>query len=55
MSNVSGDRLVVSQSVEALGRAVRDRLQGDELVLLKASRGVRLERIIPVIASEAGN
>ena len=55
MSSVSGDRLVVSESVEALGRAVRDRLQGDELVLLKASRGVRLERIIPLIASEAGN
>ena len=54
-SNVSGDRLIVSESVEALGRAVRARLQGDELVLLKASRGVRLERIIPLIATEEGN
>ncbi len=54
-SNVSGDRLVVSESVEALGRAMRARLQGHELVLLKASRGVRLERIIPLIASEKGN
>ena len=46
------DRLVVEQDVEALGRAVRDRLQGNELVLLKASRGVRLERVIPLLVGE---
>jgi len=42
-----GDRLVTAPSPEALGRALRKRLAGDELVLLKASRGVALERALP--------
>lgn len=52
---LSRDRLIVSDDVEELGHAVRERLRGDELVLLKASRGVRLERIIPVLAGENGS
>ena len=34
-----------------LGRRLAPLLQGDELVVLKASRGVALERIIPVLTS----
>ena len=42
-----GDRLVVAASADALGRRLASRLTGDELVLLKASRGVALERALP--------
>lgn len=42
-----GGRLVVAPDAEALGRAVAPRLRGGELVLLKASHGVHLERAIP--------
>ena len=33
-------------SVEAAAEWVGDRLQGDEVLLVKASRSVRLERVI---------
>lgn len=46
------DRLLVSDDVERLGRALRERLHGDEFVLVKASRGVRLERLIPLLTDE---
>jgi UDP-N-acetylmuramoyl-tripeptide--D-alanyl-D-alanine ligase len=42
-----GDRLVTAADAESLGRAIAGRLHGGELVLLKASRGVHLERAIP--------
>jgi UDP-N-acetylmuramoyl-tripeptide--D-alanyl-D-alanine ligase len=42
-----GERLLTAPDVAALGVLVADRLRGDELVVLKASRGVALERIIP--------
>jgi UDP-N-acetylmuramoyl-tripeptide--D-alanyl-D-alanine ligase len=42
-----GPRLVTAPDAEALGRQVAGRLQGDELVLLKASRGVQMEKAIP--------
>lgn len=42
-----GDRLVVANSADALGRKLAPRLLGDEIVLLKASRGVALERALP--------
>lgn len=48
-----GDRLVVAGDVPALGQALRSRLAGDELVVLKASRGVALERIIPLLTPRA--
>jgi len=41
-----GDRLVVAGDAEALGPALRAALRGDEVVLLKASRGVALERVL---------
>lgn len=42
-----GPRLVVAPDADGLGRAAASRLRGGELVLLKASRGVQLERAIP--------
>jgi UDP-N-acetylmuramoyl-tripeptide--D-alanyl-D-alanine ligase len=44
-----GDRLVTAPDVAALGAALAPRLAGGELVVLKASRGVALERIIPLL------
>jgi UDP-N-acetylmuramoyl-tripeptide--D-alanyl-D-alanine ligase len=41
-----GSRLVTAPDADALGRAVAERLGGDELVLLKASRGVALEQAL---------
>ncbi len=41
-----GDRLVTAESVEALGPRLKAALRGNEIVLLKASRGVALERVI---------
>ncbi len=42
-----GDRLIVADDADDLGRAVAGRLRGNEFILLKASRGMRLERAIP--------
>jgi UDP-N-acetylmuramoyl-tripeptide--D-alanyl-D-alanine ligase len=47
------DRLVVADDVETLGRLTASRLVGDELVLLKASRGVGLERALPFLTPES--
>ncbi len=41
-----GPRLVAASDAEALGAALRARLRGNEVVLLKASRGVALERVL---------
>jgi UDP-N-acetylmuramoyl-tripeptide--D-alanyl-D-alanine ligase len=48
-----GDRLVVAAEAPDAGPLVAARLRGDELVVLKASRGVALERILPGIISRA--
>jgi UDP-N-acetylmuramoyl-tripeptide--D-alanyl-D-alanine ligase len=45
-----GDRLVTASDPAALGPMLARRLQGGELVVLKASRGVALERILPFLA-----
>jgi len=50
-----GDRLVVAGDVPALGEALSRRLEGGELVVLKASRGVALERIIPFLTPRAAH
>lgn len=44
-----GDRLVVADTPDALGRRLASRLGsgGEELILIKASRGVGLERALP--------
>ena len=41
-----GPRLLAAPDAEALGAALRARLRGNEVVLLKASRGVALERVL---------
>lgn len=42
-----GDRLLVADDSDELGRRLAARLRGNELVLLKGSRGVHLERAVP--------
>ncbi len=42
-----GNRLVLEQDPVAAWSSLEERLQGDELVLLKGSRGVALERLLP--------
>ena len=49
------DRLVTAADPVALGPILAQRLRGDELIVLKASRGVALERIIPALAAHAKN
>ncbi|HEU5358283.1 MAG TPA: hypothetical protein VFU45_04130, partial [Gemmatimonadales bacterium] len=44
-----GDRLLVAPDAPALGPLLKARLRGDELVVLKASRGAALERILPYL------
>ena len=46
-----GARLVTGEDVASLGAALAPQLRGDELVVLKASRGVALERIIPLLTA----
>jgi UDP-N-acetylmuramoyl-tripeptide--D-alanyl-D-alanine ligase len=48
-----GDRLVTAEDAPALAPLLAARLRGDELVVLKASRGVALERILPAVTSRA--
>jgi UDP-N-acetylmuramoyl-tripeptide--D-alanyl-D-alanine ligase len=48
-----GDRLVTAADPIALGERLSGRLSGDEVVVLKASRGVALERILPVLTAAA--
>lgn len=48
-----GDRLVTAAGVAELGAALGPRLAAGDLVVLKASRGVALERILPLLAPRA--
>jgi UDP-N-acetylmuramoyl-tripeptide--D-alanyl-D-alanine ligase len=48
-----GGRLVTAADAPAAGPLVAERLRGDEVVLLKASRGVALERILPQLLARA--
>jgi UDP-N-acetylmuramyl pentapeptide synthase len=41
-----GDRLITAPDAETLGPLLKAVLRGDEIVLLKASRGVALERVL---------
>ena len=41
-----GERLITAPDAEALGPLLKAALRGDEIVLLKASRGVALERVL---------
>jgi UDP-N-acetylmuramoyl-tripeptide--D-alanyl-D-alanine ligase len=46
-----GDRLVTAPDSDALGRAVAALLEGDEIILIKGSHGVHMERALPHIMS----
>ena len=46
-----GDRLLVAPDADTMGRMLAPRLEGGELVVLKGSRGVALERLLPLLAS----
>ena len=48
-----GERLITAPDPLALGPLVAPRLAGGELVVLKASRGVALERILPALMTRA--
>jgi UDP-N-acetylmuramoyl-tripeptide--D-alanyl-D-alanine ligase len=47
-------RLLTAPDWKAAYPLVRDRLQGDEIVLLKASRGVAMEGILPLLEADFG-
>jgi UDP-N-acetylmuramoyl-tripeptide--D-alanyl-D-alanine ligase len=47
-----GDRLIVADDPLAAYPLLASRLTGDELVLLKGSRGVALERLIPMLQQD---
>ena len=44
-----GPRLLTAPDAESMGPLLAQRLRGDELVVLKGSRGLALERILPAI------
>jgi UDP-N-acetylmuramoyl-tripeptide--D-alanyl-D-alanine ligase len=48
-----GDRLVTAPDPPALAPLLSERIRGDEVVVLKASRGVALERILPALTARA--
>jgi UDP-N-acetylmuramoyl-tripeptide--D-alanyl-D-alanine ligase len=50
-----GDRLITAADPMALAPILVQRLRGNEMVVLKASRGVALERILPALAAHAKN
>lgn len=50
-----GDRLLTAKDAAAMGPLLAQHLRGDEVVVLKASRGAALERILPAITGRARN
>ena len=50
-SVMDDDRLVTAADPPALAPLLSARLRGDEVVVLKASRGVALERILPALTA----
>ena len=49
------ERLVTAPDPLALAPLLSERLRGDEVVVLKASRGVALERILPALTARANS
>jgi UDP-N-acetylmuramoyl-tripeptide--D-alanyl-D-alanine ligase len=49
----SDPRVVVAGDVEDLWKALEPRLASDAVILLKASRGVKLERLVPPLTDWA--
>jgi UDP-N-acetylmuramoyl-tripeptide--D-alanyl-D-alanine ligase len=50
-----GDRLITAGDPVTLAPLLVPRLRGDEMIVLKASRGVAMERILPALAARAKN
>ena len=48
-----GSRLITASDADAVGPLVAAQLAGDEVIVLKASRGVALERILPHLLARA--
>lgn len=53
-SATNGTRVMLSEDPEETWEALRGSLDGDEVVLVKGSRGVRLERIVEKLAGHFG-
>jgi UDP-N-acetylmuramoyl-tripeptide--D-alanyl-D-alanine ligase len=53
-NGASRDRLVTASDVESLWNRLASRLEPNAVILLKASRGVRLEQMVPKIREWAG-
>jgi UDP-N-acetylmuramoyl-tripeptide--D-alanyl-D-alanine ligase len=52
----AGDsRVVVAPDIEELWQSLAPRLDRDAVILLKASRGVRLERLVPHLTAWANS
>jgi UDP-N-acetylmuramoyl-tripeptide--D-alanyl-D-alanine ligase len=50
-----GDRLVSAPDAVAMGPLLAARLRGDEVVVLKGSRGAALERILPAVTGRSAS
>ncbi len=46
------DRLLTAADAVEMGPLLKDKLRGDELIVLKASRGAALERILPFLTGQ---
>jgi UDP-N-acetylmuramoyl-tripeptide--D-alanyl-D-alanine ligase len=53
--NQLGEALITAPDPPALAPILSERLRGDEVVVLKASRGVALERILPALTARANS
>jgi len=54
MAQPVSDRVIVEEDPITAYEQLRTRLRGDELILLKGSRGVALERLLPLLAEDLG-
>ena len=54
LASADGDRVVTAPDVDELWPLLRARLAPDAVILLKASRGVKLERLVPHLTAWAG-
>ncbi len=55
LSSVPSEDLILEPDLEGAYRGLSARMHGDEVVLLKASRGLRFERAIPLFESDFGD
>ncbi|HET9440233.1 MAG TPA: cyanophycin synthetase, partial [Longimicrobiales bacterium] len=54
MAQPVSERVIVEEDPITAYEQLRTRLRGDELILLKGSRGVALERLLPLLAEDLG-